>query len=276
MHSFEIGSRSNCAGPVLFRSSERFNTHTKSQYWNFVLGVFKKATTCSPESTDRDDPQVNHRVRRKTTRSTTAKMSVSNIPAPSELEPPTLPIALDDVVEGVFKDEFIVLTGVFAGDDGNGAIDDPAARALSAGKGTVATAILKAGGEVKPAITKRKKPKYLVVGHAPGKTKLEAAMKAGIKMITAKGLATVLSGSKEDPEEANLHGVRYSGGYQTALPFKPSPAPTYTPGPGGGADFLGEASSSVMAVTSPMSSPMPAKKLAVRPPARRPHDVVEI
>jgi hypothetical protein len=195
-----------------------------------------------------------------------------------EPEPPTLPIALDDVVEGTLKDEFIVLTGVFAGDDGNPAIDDPAARALSAGKSTIASAILKAGGEVKGAITKKKPPKYLVVGHAPGKTKLEAAMKAGIKMITVKGLATKLSGSTEEPEEAKLHGVRYSDGYQTTLPFKPSPAPTYTPTPrdGGGADFLGEATSSAMAVTSPVSSPMPPKKLAARAPTRRPQDVVEI
>ena len=203
-------------------------------------------------------------------------MSVRDIHEQLEPEPPTLPIALEDVVEGVLKDEFIVLTGVFAGDDGNNAIDDPAARALSAGKGTIASAILKASGEVKGAITKRKKPKYLVVGHAPGKTKLTQAREQGVPMITAKGLATVLSGSKEAPEEAKLHGVRYSDGYQTTLPFKPSPAPTFTPGPGGGADFLGEASSSVMAVTSPMSSPMPAKKLAARAPVQRPQEVVEI
>jgi len=205
-------------------------------------------------------------------------MSVRTTFEEPEPEPPTLPIALDDVVEGVFKDEFIVLTGVFAGDDGNETITDPAARALSAGKGTVARAILKAGGEVKGSITKKKKPRYLVVGHAPGKTKLEAAMKAGIEMITVKGLATKLSGSKEEPEKAQLHGVRYSDGYQTTLPFKPSPAPTYTPGPstGGGADFLGEASSSAMAFTSPASSPMPPKKLAAGAPARRPQDVVEI
>ena len=98
-------------------------------------------------------------------------------------------------------------------------------------------------------------------------------------MITAKGLATVLSGSKEEPEEAKLHGVRYSDGYQTTLPFKPSTVPTYSPGPGGGgggADFLGEASSSVMAVTSSMSLPMHAKKPAARAPTLRPHEVVEI
>ena len=193
-----------------------------------------------------------------------------------EPEPPTLPIALEDVVEDTLKDEFIVLTGVFAGDDGNEAIDDPAARALSAGKGTVASAILKAGGEVKGAITKRKKPKYLVVGHAPGNNKIKDARKQGVPMITVKGLATVLSGSNEEPEQANLHGVRYSDGYQTTLPFKPSPAPTYTPGPGGGADFLGETSSSVMAVTSPASSPVRTKKPVARAPARRPQEVVEI
>ena len=97
---------------------------------------------------------------------------LSAIPEESELELPTLPIAQEDVVEGVLKDEFIVLTGVFAGDDGNEAIADAAARALSVGKGTVASAILKAGGEVKGSITKKKKPKFLVVGHAPGNTKI--------------------------------------------------------------------------------------------------------
>ena len=203
-------------------------------------------------------------------------MSVCNIHEEPKSEPPTMPIAHEDVVEGVLKDEFVVLTGVFAGDDGNPAIDDPAARKLSAGKGTVASAILRAGGEVKSAITKRKKPKFLVVGHAPGNNKITQARAQGVPMITVKGLATVLSGSTEAPEEAKLHGVRYSDGYQTTLPLKPSPEPTYSLGPGAGADFLGEASSSVMAVTSPASSPMPPKKLAARPPARRPQEVVEI
>lgn len=169
------------------------------------------------------------------------------IPEESELAPPELPIALDDVVEGVLKDEFVVLTGVFAGDDGNPAIADAAARKLSVGKGAVASAILRAGGEVKSAITKRKKPRFLVVGHAPGNTKIKAAMKAEIEMITVKGLATVLSGSKEDPERANLHGVRYSDGYRKQIaepesaPVRESPTP-----PDGGADFLGEALSSPM------------------------------
>ena len=156
------------------------------------------------------------------------------------------------MVEDTLKDEFIVLTGVFAGDDGNEAITDPAARKLSAGKGTVASAILRAGGEVKGAITKKKKPKFLVVGHAPGNTKLKQAREQGVPMITVKGLATVLSGSNQEPEKANLHGVRYSDGYQKQL-AEPEPVPVRespTP-PDGGADFLGEALSSAMAVTSP-------------------------
>ena len=203
---------------------------------------------------------------------------LSAIPEEFELEPPmlltlpTLPIAQEDVVEGVLKNEFIVLTGKFAGDDGNPAIADTAARALSLGKGTVASAILKAGGEVKSSITKKKKPKYLVVGREPGNTKIKAARAAGIKLITVKGLAKVLLGSNEEPEEAQLHGVEYSRGYQK--PYEPT-VPLYSPtrpdgltaaeykpmspseceavlsASGGGADFLGEASSSAMAVTSP-------------------------
>ena len=231
---------------VLFRSSESFNTPGPIQYWNFGNDLL-------------DFPELapERRVHEYIPSLDPAQMearTLMTIPEESELEPPTLPIAYDDVIEGVLKDEFIVLTGIFAGDDGNPAIDDPAARALSAGKGTVASAILRAGGTVKGAITKKKKPKYLVVGHAPGKTKLEAAMKAGIEMITTKGLATVLSGSTEEPEKAKLHGVRYSDGYQkpaepeldTTMPVRESPTP-----PEGGADFLGEASSSALAVTSP-------------------------
>lgn len=181
-----------------------------------------------------------------------ADRTLSTIPEESELPLPTLPIAHDEVVEGVLKDEFIVLTGLFGGDGGNAAVADLGARALTVGKGTVASAILKAGGEVKGSITKKKKPRFLVVGHAPGNTKLKAARDAGIPLITIKGLATVLSGSSEEPERAKLHGVRYSEGYQkladlaSATAVRESPTP-----PGGGADFLGEASSSAMAVTSP-------------------------
>lgn len=39
----------------------------------------------------------------------------------------------------------------------------------------------------------------------------------GVPMITVKGLATVLSGANEEPEQANLHGVRYSDGYQKVV-----------------------------------------------------------
>ena len=173
------------------------------------------------------------------------------IPEESELPLPTLPIALDDVVEGTLKDEFIVLTGVFGGDDGNPAIADPAARKLNVGKGTVASYVLKAGGEVKTSITKKKPPKYLVVGHAPGNDKIRNARKQGVPMITVKGLATVLSGSKEKPEQANLHGVRYSDGYKKVVEPEPAPVRESPTPPDGGADFLGEASSSAMAVTSP-------------------------
>ena len=204
-------------------------------------------------------------------------MSVRTTFEAPEPEPPKLPIALDDVAEGVLENEYIVLTGVFAGDDGDPKIADPAARKLNAGKATVEKAIRKAGGAVKDGIGKRQKPKYVVVGHLPGFKKTTSATDARVPMITVKGLATVLSGSNEEPERANLHGVRYSDGYQSTLPFKPSPAPTYTPGPsGGGADFLGESSSSAMAVTSPVSSPVRTKKPAARAPARRPQDVVEI
>lgn len=197
----------------------------------------------------------------------------STISEEPESQLPALSIPEDEVVDGVLKGEFIVLTGLFGGDGGNSAIADAGARALSAGKPTLARAILKAGGEVKPSITKNKKPKYLVVGHAPGQKKLKDARAAGIAMITINGLATVLSGSKEKPEEANLHGVRYSDGYKK--PYEPT-SPLYSPtrpcgitateykpmspvaaceavvrAHGGGADFLGEASSSAVAVTSP-------------------------
>ena len=94
------------------------------------------------------------------------------------------------------------------GDDGEPSTTDPIARALSLGKPTVAGAILKAGGEVKGQVNKKKKPLFLVVGHLPGKTKVEAARAGGVKMITVKGLATVLSGSSEAPEEANVSGKR--------------------------------------------------------------------
>ena len=252
---------------VLFRSSESFSTPGPIQYWNFGNDLL-------------DFPELasERRVHEYTPSLRPAQMearTLITIPEQSELEPPDLPIALDDVVEGTLKDEFVVLTGVFAGDDGNEAIADPAARTLSAGKGTVASAVLKAGGEVKGSITKKKKPKYLVVGHAPGNTKIKAARAAGIKLITVKGLATVLSGSTEAPEEANLHGVEYSRGYQKPKDYVPT-SPLYSPtrpgglaadeykpmspstcaavlraSGGGGADFLGEASSSAMAVTSP-------------------------
>ena len=56
MHSFEIVSRSNCAAAVLFRSLERFNTHTKTQYWDFereLWEVFKKLETRAPAFTMR-------------------------------------------------------------------------------------------------------------------------------------------------------------------------------------------------------------------------------
>lgn len=205
----------------------------------------------------------------------------------SEPDLPVLPIAEDEVVEGVLKDEIIVLTGLFGGDDGNSAIADAGARALTIGKGTVARAVLRAGGEVKGSITKKKKPKYLVVGHDPGNTKIKAARAAGIRLITVAGLATVLSGATEEPEEAKLHGVRYSDGYQK--PYEPTP-PLYSPlslapaGPGGGADFLGESTSSALAVTSPLPTrartkppAAPSKPSAERlAPRLRMRDIVEI
>ena len=145
--------------------------------------------------------------------------------------PPKVPIELDAVVDGVLNNEHVVLTGLFDGDGGDG---------LTLGKPDVAKLILRAGGEVKGSIGKKKPPKYLVVGADPGKTKLEQAKAAGVKLITAKGLATVLSGSTEAVEEANLHGVQYSRGYQP--PALES---------GGGADFLGE--------QPPRSPPTPAR-----------------
>ena len=231
---------------VLFRSSESFNTPGPTQYWNFGNDLLDFPELASERRVHEYIPSLRPAQMEART--------LITIPEESELPLPTLPIAHDDVVEGVLKDEFIVLTGVFGGDDGNEAIADLAARKLSVGKGTVASAILRAGGEVKGAITKKKKPKYLVVGHAPGNNKIKDARKLGVTMITVKGLATVLSGSTEEPEKANLHGVRYSDGYQkpaepelaTAMPVRESPTP-----PEGGADFLGEASSSALAVTSP-------------------------
>ena len=59
----EIGPRSSCAGPVLFRSSKSFSTHTKAQYWNFFVQVLDcpRLACGAPDGSTRKCEQT-HRV----------------------------------------------------------------------------------------------------------------------------------------------------------------------------------------------------------------------
>ena len=107
----------------------------------------------------------------------------------------------------------VVLTGIF---------NDPHApcfavcdNPLREGRDYVEGLVARAGGKVGKGVSKVSgRTKYLVAGHSPGSKPVRLAMKTGVPVISARGLAHVLAGAEGPPPKADLHGVRYSMGFQ--------------------------------------------------------------
>lgn len=106
------------------------------------------------------------------------------------------------VFTGVFHDPHVPCFAV---------CDNP----LREGREHVAGLVERAGGRVATSISKvRGRTRCLVAGHSPGARLLRLAKEMGVPVIDTKGLAHVLTGTKGPPPDAQLHGVKYSMGFQ--------------------------------------------------------------